>query len=67
VKLIAACDSAALQAGQTTLTLGVNTARQGAYRWLMDAGFRTDILGISMHRGGQGYDHPDAWVLDDWR
>ncbi|MEQ7919414.1 GNAT family N-acetyltransferase [Xanthomonas sp. WHRI 1810A] len=66
-KLIAACDTAALQAGQTTVTVGVNTARQGAYRWLMDAGFRTDILGISMHRGGHGYDHPDAWVLDDWR
>lgn len=66
-RLIAACDNAALQAGQTLLTVGVNTARQAAYRWLVDEGFRTDILGISMHRGGAGYDHNDAWVLDDWR
>jgi len=66
-RLIAACDAAARQAGQTTLTVGVNTARQGAYQWLIREGFRTDSLGISMHRGGAGYDHPDAWVLDDWR
>lgn len=66
-RLIAACDAAAAQAGQTTLTVGVNTARKGAYQWLVSEGFRTDILGISMHRGGAGYDRDDAWVLDDWR
>jgi GNAT superfamily N-acetyltransferase len=66
-RLIAACDAAAQQAGQTTLTVGVNTARQGAYQWLVNEGFRTEILGISMHRGGAGYDHKNAWVLDDWR
>ncbi|WP_268800437.1 GNAT family N-acetyltransferase [Pseudomonas huanghezhanensis] len=65
--LIAACNAAAVQASQETLTVGVNTARDGAYRWLIDEGFRTDILGISMHRGGAGYDHAQAWILDDWR
>jgi GNAT superfamily N-acetyltransferase len=65
-RLIAACDAAALQAGQTTLTAGVNTARRAAYQWLLSEGFRTDILGISMHRGAS-YDREDAWVLDDWR
>lgn len=66
-QLIAACDAAAGQAGQTTLTVGVNTARKPAYQWLINDGFRTDILGISMHRGGAGYDRDDVWVLDDWR
>jgi len=66
-RLMTACDAAALQAGQEKLVAGVNTARTGAYRWMINDGFRTDILGISMHRSGTGYDGADTWVLDDWR
>ena len=65
--LMAACDAEALKAGQTTITVGVNTARLSAYRWLIEDGFRTDFFGISMHRGGPGYDADGIWVLDDWR
>jgi predicted N-acetyltransferase YhbS len=49
------------------LMAGVNTARRQAYRWMTDAGFRTEILGITMHRGTQGYDREEVLLIDDWR
>lgn len=54
--------------GAERLALGVNTARHHAYRHLLGAGFRTDLPGVTMHAANApGYDHPDAYVLDDWR
>lgn len=66
-RLIAACDGLARDHGQQQLLAGVNTARLGAYRWLLAAGFRSEILGITLHRGEAHYDNPEVWLLDDWR
>lgn len=66
-RLIAACDGLARDHGQQRLLAGVNTARLGAYRWLLAEGFRSEILGITLHRGEAHYDHPEVWLLDDWR
>lgn len=66
-RLIAACDELAREQGQQRLLAGVNTARLGAYQWLLAAGFRSEILGITLHRGEAHYDHPEVWLLDDWR
>jgi len=66
-RLIAACDGLAREQGQQRLLAGVNTARLGAYQWLLAAGFRSEILGITLHRGTAHYDHPEVWLLDDWR
>lgn len=66
-QLIAACDALAVAEGQKVLMAGVNTGRRAAYRWMIEAGFRTEILGITMHRKGKGYDREDVMVLDDWR
>ncbi|MEH3022082.1 MAG: GNAT family N-acetyltransferase [Pseudomonas oryzihabitans] len=66
-RLVAACDALAREHGQQRLLAGVNTARLGAYRWLLEQGFRSEILGITLHRGEAHYDHPDVWLLDDWR
>jgi len=46
----------------------VNTARQEAYETLLQSGFRTDVLGIAMHRPNEaGYSRPGVYMLDDWR
>jgi len=66
-RLIAACDGLARDHGQQRLLAGVNTARLGAYRWLLAQGFRSEILGITLHRGEAHYDHSEIWLLDDWR
>lgn len=66
--LIEACAGLAASAGAARLVCGVNTARQGAYRSLVRTGFRTDVLGVSMHRPPDGgYDRPDTYVVEDWR
>ena len=66
-QLIDACDGLARACGQQRLLAGVNTARRGAYQWLLAQGFRSEILGITLHRGEGHYDRPDVWLLDDWR
>jgi hypothetical protein len=48
--------------------VGVNTARHRAYRLLVAKGFATDVPGVTMHAPNEpGYDHEDAFVIDDWR
>ncbi len=60
--------SVAAAVGGTRLTLGVNTARRDAYRHLLASGFRTDDVGVTMHRpDDEGYDRPEVHLLDDWR
>ena len=47
---------------------GVNTARRDAYGALLDRGFRAELIGVTMHNAAdEGYHHPGAWVIDDWR
>lgn len=68
VALVAACREHASAVGARRLVVGVNTARHAAYRHLGEAGFRTDVPGVTMHHGNApGYDRPDTYVLDDWR
>jgi ribosomal protein S18 acetylase RimI-like enzyme len=66
--LIDAC--AAQAAGQRLAMLvgGVNTARHQAYDYLRARGFRTEILGITMHRPNEpAYSRAGVYVIDDWR
>jgi GNAT superfamily N-acetyltransferase len=68
VALVQACREHASAVGARRLVVGVNTARHGAYRHLGEAGFRTDVPGVTMHHGNApGYDRPNSYVLDDWR
>lgn len=66
-RLLAACEALAVSSQQNRLMLGVNTGRRSAYARLLELGFSIGILGITMHRGEGSYDHPQAWVFDDWR
>ncbi|GAB4151652.1 MAG: hypothetical protein Fur0046_30980 [Cyanobacteria bacterium J069] len=66
--LLQACESLAAQRGLSTLICGVNTERQGAYQLLRCLGFRIDILGVALPNPNQAtFNHPNAFVLDDWR
>lgn len=66
-RLLAACEALAVSNGQKRLMLGVNTGRRPAYARLLELGFSIGILGVTLHRGEGSYDHPHAWVFDDWR
>lgn len=66
--LLAACESFAASRGVKRLVAGTNTGRSGAYEAMLDAGYRTWMNGIAMHKsGGACYDLPDVFVIDDWR
>lgn len=67
-RLIAACEAEAARRGVAQVSAGVSTGRHHAYRLLVERGFRTQLMGVQMHRPWQdGYDRPDIFALDDWR
>ena len=67
-RLIAACERQAAAHGLQMLVSGVNTARGETYSYLRARGFRTEILGIAMHRRNEaGYSRPGVYVIDEWR
>jgi GNAT superfamily N-acetyltransferase len=66
--LLAACEGLASERGLKRVVAGVNTGRTRAYREMLRLGFRTDSLGVAMHRpDSKAYNRADAFVLDDWR
>ena len=67
-RLLDACEAFAGSRGLKTLVAGTNLAREGAYRRMVERGFRTVIQGVGMHRPNEpGYSRPDVWAIDDWR
>ena len=67
-RLLDACEAYAVARGAPRLVAGVNTGRHGAYRCLLDRGYRSFALGVAMHRPNEpGYDTPDIYALDDRR
>lgn len=67
-RLLAACEAYAAARGVATLVAGTNTGRTEAYRLMKEYGFRTAMNGIAMFRPAtDGYNRPDALVIDDWR
>jgi hypothetical protein len=68
VRLLASCEALAASRGLTQLIAGVNTARHGAYRVMLEGGFRAVLHGIAMQQNNAlGYNRPGCYVLDDWR
>lgn len=67
-RLLDTCEALAASKGMSRLEAGVNMARQGAYRKMLERGFRTDIQGVAMHRHNEpGYNRPDVYLIDGWR
>lgn len=67
-RLLDACEAFAAERGASTITLGVSTGRRGAYRHVLDRGYRAQRIGVTMHAPDlDAYHHEDAYVIDDWR
>jgi predicted N-acetyltransferase YhbS len=67
-RLLDACEALAAERGLSRLSVGVNTARHGAYRALLGRGYRAMINGVTMLRPNEpAYNRPDAYVIDDLR
>jgi hypothetical protein len=67
-RLLDACEALAAQRGLSRLMAGVNTARHGAHRMLLERGYRAMINGVMMLRPHEpAYNRPDAYVIDDLR
>jgi hypothetical protein len=66
--LMGAVSALAASRGVTTIAAGVNTARHETYEWMLNHGFRTEILGVAMQRPNEpAFSRPGVWVSDDWR
>jgi GNAT superfamily N-acetyltransferase len=66
-KLLDACDAFACSRG-ATIEAGVNLAREDAYRRMRSHGYRATMNGVAMQRPHtDGFNRPDAYVIDDWR
>jgi len=67
-QLLATCDKLARDAGLARVVACVNASRPNAYRHLLSAGFRTERLGVTMHRPNEdAYNQAAAHILEDWR
>lgn len=66
--LLKACEEMAAQKGMERIVAGVNTAREEAYKKMLEYGYRTDLQGVVMERTNeQGYHRPEVYLIDDWR
>jgi GNAT superfamily N-acetyltransferase len=67
-RLLEACEGLAAARGVHKIEAGVNLARTGAYREMLEFGFRAQMQGVAMHRGDlPAYNRPDVFAIDDWR
>jgi GNAT superfamily N-acetyltransferase len=67
-RLLSACEAFAAEEGASAVVAGVNTARRGAHRSLLERGYKPQLIGVTMHKPDESAYHDDsAWVIDDWR
>jgi GNAT superfamily N-acetyltransferase len=66
--LLMACESTAREAGVSKIAAGMSTARDAAFECMLTAGFKTDYLGVYMHKPNEpGFSRPDVFAIDDLR
>jgi hypothetical protein len=66
-RLLDACDAFAASRG-ASIEAGVNMAREDAWRRMRAHGYRVAMQGVAMQRPHvEGFNRPDAYVIDDWR
>jgi GNAT superfamily N-acetyltransferase len=67
-QLLDLCEALTVCEGMSRLVAGVNTSRETAYLQMLNRGFRSQSIGVAMHRPNKtGYNRDDVFVLDDWR
>jgi GNAT superfamily N-acetyltransferase len=66
-RLLDACEAFA-SSRRAAIEAGVNAAREDAYRRMRSRGYQVVIQGVAMQRPhADGFNRPDAYVIDDWR
>ncbi len=66
-KLLGACEAFADSRG-ASVEAGVNMAREDAWRRMRARGYQVSTQGVAMQRPhADGFNRPDAYVIDDWR
>jgi N-acetylglutamate synthase-like GNAT family acetyltransferase len=66
--LLIACEATAREAGMHSISGGVSTARDAAFECMLSAGFKTEHLGVYMHKpNDSGFCRPDVFAIDDLR
>jgi len=66
--LLTAVETYAAERKFAKIFAGTNAGRSEAYRIMQEANFRTEMNGIAMIRSAvEGYNHPEKFVIDDWR
>jgi RimJ/RimL family protein N-acetyltransferase len=67
-QLLDLCEAFGATQKMSRLVAGVNTSRDEAYTRMIARRFRTEIIGVVMHKPNEpSYNRPDVFVLDDWR
>lgn len=67
-QLLDLCETYGATQNMLRLVAGVNTSHDAAYTRMLARHFRTEIIGVTMHKPNDpGYNRPDVFVLDDWR
>jgi GNAT superfamily N-acetyltransferase len=67
-QLLDLCEAYGATQKMLRLVAGVNTSHDAAYTRMVARRFRTEIIGVVMHKPNEpGYNRPDVFVLDDWR
>jgi predicted N-acetyltransferase YhbS len=67
-RLLTLCEAYGATQNSLRLVAGVNTSHEAAYTHMVARQFRTEIVGIAMHKPNEpGYHRADVFVLDDWR
>lgn len=67
-QLLDLCETYGATQKMSRLVAGVNTSHDAAYKRMVARQFRTEMVGLVMHKPNEaGYNRPDVFVLDDWR
>ena len=67
-RLLDARTELAARRGAQVLLAGANTGRTEAWAAMIERGFRSEIIGVVMHRPNDpGYSIPGRYIIDDWR
>lgn len=67
-QLLQECEKLSVLQGVSRLIAGVNTACQKAYKQMLAFGFRTERLGVAMHKPNEpAFNRLETYVINDWR
>ncbi len=66
-RLLKTCEAFAVSKGLVNITAGMNMERHEAYKTMIETGFFTSTLYVTMHKPNEpAYNRSDVFVMDWW-